>query len=153
MNYGSQTDLLHDNENMRYEAARAKFPMQYVFNTPQPTAGPRAIQGRPTVGYGVDVAAYHQTMSRATRKPKSQNSNLHELYGTAPLLAKGDGVMLNPQVENDLRFNQIFLNGSRSRHLLSERPQPQLNYNTKPLVMQTPAQQGGVSTRDDLPYV
>lgn len=149
----AQTELVYDNDYVRWKTAESTYPMRYRFSTPVRKAI-KPVHGARGVGYGVDVTAYNATIPQSTRtiKLKSEEQKVTELYGTAPYLGRGDGIMFNPQMDNELRFSQVFLKEARTRHQIMEKTVRQPDYNTRPLVVQSTQAQGGVSARLDPAY-
>lgn len=125
------------------------FDFKYAMSRPRPGVPGRPIRGLRSVG-AFDVAVPFNTR---TKRLRSEQESVHEVYGTAPYLGSGDGVMLYPGVSTELRNSNYTLRGARSRHLITEHSQARWAFiGDRKNVVQSVADQVGMSARDESSY-
>ena len=132
------------------------FGSRYAFSRPVPVNAGRPIMGLASVGVGADgtVGDYnHVAIPRSTRtkRLRSQQENNYEVYGTAPYLGRGDGVILHPQLSTRLRNPRVV--DEKSRYHMAEHKINRWDFVRRANVVQpTITDMIGISSRNDPVY-
>jgi hypothetical protein len=87
-----------------------------------------------------------------SKRLKSQQEINTELYGTAPYLGSGDGVMFNVEKSTMLRDSTPTLRGARSRYLMADKSYNRWDFLTVPTAAQTVNSQIGMESRAEPAY-
>lgn len=128
----------------------ATWQYQYVTGGPRPMDVRRPIFGAPCVGAGAVAAVYNEVAiptATRTRRLKSQDHVSTEMFGTAPYLGRGDGIMLHVDVANRLRDGVPTLRGDRSDRRWAEMPLDRWDFVNQTPAVQSIAEQLGAQSR------
>jgi hypothetical protein len=147
------------NQNRTYldlSRDQSTWPFSYIMSETQPVNPRRPALGLDAPGVGADVVGVYNKIgvppTTRTKRLKSQQEINTELYGTAPYLASGDGVMFNVEASNKLRDSIPLLKGYRSKYITADRPYDTWSFNTVPNAAQSIADQFGAQARAELAY-
>ena len=121
---------------------------QWVTSRPRPADPQRPIFGGPTVGAGAVAEAFNSVAiptATRVRRLRSEDHVSTEVYGTAPYLGRGDGIMLHVETSNRLRDGIPVLRGDKGRY--SEYPISRWHFVDQPLAVQSVNDQLGEQAR------
>lgn len=135
---------------------QSTWPLTYIMSETQPVNPRRPALGLKAPGVNADVVEAYNVVgvppTTRTKKLKSQQEINTELYGTAPYLGSGDGVMFDVETSTKLRDSTYLLRGYRSKYITADRPYDTWYFNTVPNGVQPVAEQIGAQSRVELAY-
>jgi hypothetical protein len=142
------TDLYRD---------QSTWPLRYITTQTQPTDPLKPVLGL-NVPEGVApglIEVYNKIgvpPPTRTKRLKSEQEINTELYGTAPYLGSGDGVMFHVEKSTMLRDSIPTLRGARSRHLMADPSYNRWDFLTVPTAAQSVSSQIGAESRAEPAY-
>lgn len=135
---------------------QSTWPLEYVLTQTQPIDAFRPALGLNAPGVGSDQIAVSNVLdippTSRTQRIKSQLELWTELYGTAPYLGGGDGIIYDVETSNALRDSIYMLRGQRSRHWMADQPYDTWSFIDVPNASQDVVTQVGYPSRSDLAY-
>jgi len=145
-----------NSQHMELSRDQSTWPFQYLTTQTQPIHPRRPALGLNAPGVtGAVIDVYNQVgvpPTSRTKRMKSQEQINTELYGTAPYLGSGDGIMFDVGTSTTLRDSVPMLRGERSRHHVSDVSYNQWYYLTVPPAAQSVADQFGMQSRAEAAY-
>lgn len=148
------------NQNVQYTDLyrdQSTWPLRYITTQTQPINPLKPVLGL-NVPAGVApnlINTYNKIgvpPTTRSKRLKSQQEINTELYGTAPYLGSGDGIMFNVEKSTMLRDSTPTLRGARSRHFMADRSYNQWYHLTVPTAAQSVAAQIGMEARAEPAY-
>lgn len=135
---------------------QSTWPLTYIFGATQPVDPRRPALGLNAPGVNSDAVTTYNEIgvppTSRTKRLKSQQEISTELYGTAPYLGSGDGVMFNIETSTRLRDSIPMLRGYRSKYITADKPYDTWSFNYVPNAAQPVLTQVGVQSRAEPAY-
>ena len=135
---------------------QSTWPGIYTLTQTQPTDAHHGILGLNAPGVaGGSIDVYNMIgvfpPSRTLRLKSEQEINT-ELYGTAPYLGSGDGIMFNVEKSTQMRDSIPELRGARSRHWIDDRSYNRWDFVSAHNATQAVSDQYGAQGRAEIAY-
>jgi len=147
------------NQNRTYldlSRDQSTWPLTYIMSETQPVNPRRPALGLITPGVNADVVNAYNVVgvppTTRTKRLKSQQEINTELYGTAPYLGSGDGVMFDVETSTKLRNSTPLLRGYRSKYITADKQYDTWSFNYIPNAVQPVTDQIGAQSRVELAY-